>query len=197
MPLCIPLNSLPVRNQHQFLSTKVISDLTQYRSCRLGCLETPEVLVLHEFVRVCVTMEQGIVWGRELCLIKQQLDFWQYIFKWEHRNQISDNQHIWKKFAPPRELQKQWGTESHTKAEAAAGWPGEQGEAGNVRREGQTAWASGEQFTRLAGTQTAFFAPPFLKENGMAISANTHASKILHLLEAGAGIWQSLWRWEG
>lgn len=31
----------------------------------------------------------------------------------------------------------------------------------------------------------------------MAISANTHASKILHLLEAGAGIWQSLWRWEG
>ena len=81
------------------------------------------------------------MWGRAVP-DKQQLNFRQYIFKWEHRNQISDNQHIWKKFASPTELQKQWGTTSSTKAEAvvtaaegAAGWPGEGEEDGSMERE--------------------------------------------------------------
>jgi len=45
--------------------------------------------------------------GERVVSEKEQLTFRQYIFKWEHRNQISDNQHVWKNFAPVREFQKQ------------------------------------------------------------------------------------------
>lgn len=73
--------------------------------------------------------------------------------------------------------------------------PGEGEEAENIRMEGQTAWAGWEQFTRLVWP-IACFVPLFLKENVIEISASTHASKTLHLLEARAGIWQSLQCWE-
>lgn len=63
-----------------------------------------------------------IKWSGALCVGEravpgeEQLNLKEYIFKWEDRNQISDNQHIWKKFASLRELQKQWGTESKHKS---------------------------------------------------------------------------------
>lgn len=76
---------------------------------------------------------------------KKQLNFRQYIFKWEDRNQISDNQHIWKKFASLRELQKQWGTESRTKAEAAATVAGQLGEGEEAARKLETSGGKGRQ----------------------------------------------------
>lgn len=90
---------------------------------------------------------------------------------------------------------KQWGTESCTKAEAgtAAGrrrggsWKHQDGRAESLGWLGtvhQACWA------------VAYFAPLFLKENVIEISASTHASNTLHLLEARAGIWQSLQCWE-
>lgn len=92
------------------------------------------------------------MWGRAVPH-KQQLNFRQYIFKWEHRNQISDNQHIWKKFASPTELQKQWGTRSSAKAEAVAtavegeaGQPGEGEEAGSIQGESRKPGQSGHIF---------------------------------------------------
>lgn len=104
------------------------------------------------------------MWGRELWLIKQQLNFWQYIFKWEHRNQISDNQHIWKKFAPRRELQKQWGTESHTKAEAAGGWPGERGKLEMSGGKGRQPGLAGNSSPGLLAHRQLFLLPHFLRK---------------------------------
>lgn len=49
----------------------------------------------------------------------------------------------------------------------------------------------------LAGNSSpGLLFPLVLKENVIEISASTHASKALRLLEARAGIWQSLQCWE-
>lgn len=144
-------------------------------------------------------MEQSIVWGREPCLIRSSWTLGSIFLNGKTGTKSLIISIYGKKFASLGELQKQWGTESRTKAEvvaAAAGQLGEGEEAGNIRRKGQRDGASWEQFTRLAGTYRASSAPPFLKENAIAISVNTRANKTLHLLEAGAGIWQSLRCWQ-
>jgi len=63
----------------EFLSCKKLTLVSQSRSntgprvvlvMSWSIWRDQGVVVLHEFVRVCVVTEQSIVWGRELCLRK-------------------------------------------------------------------------------------------------------------------------------
>lgn len=163
---CILLNSFPLRNQ----VSQNKSNIRPYAVLIMlfgvfGEIRGP----LHSMsLSQLVLKRSGALCAGERAVSgEEQLNFKEYIFKWEDRNQISDNQHIWKKFASLRELQKQWGTESNTKAEAVAavtGQLGEWGEAGKHGRKGHAARAGWEHFTGLAGTQTAFLLPCFLRK---------------------------------